>query len=111
MENLTDYQKEFLLEHFFKTDRAVGWVRIARQLLEKGKCIVAGTEPIWLGGIGNFIKCNTDENFIECLVYNFDLKYFLTSSWYQDYHAEYLINLINELMKERQKYLDISKLK
>lgn len=51
---LNKTQKEYL--SFFENDKYNGWENIAKALIEKGSCIVAGDKPIWQGGIGNFIK-------------------------------------------------------
>jgi hypothetical protein len=81
MKKLTDYQKEFLLTYFFKNEVYPNWKNIATKLLENGSCIVAGERCIWHGGIGNFIKTKVANNAIGCLLYEFDLEYFLSSAW------------------------------
>jgi hypothetical protein len=86
---LTNYQKRFLLDNFFKNEDYAGWEVIARKLLEKGECVVAGTESIWWGGIGNFIKVETAENLIGCSLYKFDLEDFLNSRWYREVRNNY----------------------
>ena len=73
MIKLTDNQKEFLLNYFFKNDKYIGWKNIGTTLLETGECIVAGTDCIWVGGIGNFIKTETTTSLYKCLEYKFDL--------------------------------------
>lgn len=68
--NLTENQKEFLLDNFFKLGDYYGWKNIATKLLENGVCVVAGGECIWRGGIGNFITSKERVRFI----YRFKLK-------------------------------------
>ena len=89
MEELNDNQKKYLLS-FFETDKYAGWKNIATKLIENGKCIVAGTECIWKGGIGNFIKTSNADDLVDCLVYDFDLKVFMTSWYYIDDLTEYV---------------------
>lgn len=93
MKKLTEYQKSFLLNYFFKNENFAGWKNIADRLLESGKCIVPGKECIWIGGIGNFIKVTNTKEAIGCVLYTFDLDYFLTSNWYKEIHNEYKIQL------------------
>jgi hypothetical protein len=81
---LTDYQKEFILKHFFINEKYPGWKSIATALLEKGNCIVAGEKCIWIGGIGNFVKTKVHEEAIGCLLYTFNLNEFLSSKWYKE---------------------------
>lgn len=89
MRILTDYQKNFLLDYFFKNEKYVDWKSIATKLLETGQCIVAGKECIWIGGIGNFIKTEESKDAIDCTLYKFDLEYFFTSEWYKQIRNEY----------------------
>lgn len=100
---LTNYQKEFILNYFFKDEKYAGWKNIGTQLLESGECVVAGTKCIWNGGIGNFIKVNKAENFVDCSLYKFDLDEFLSSQWYNDINASYSIILLKELKELREK--------
>jgi hypothetical protein len=83
MRKLTDYQKKFLLEQFFKNEKYAGWKGIATHLLEQGRCVVAGDKCIWIGGIGNFIKTTDKKGFIDCIEYTFDLEAFLKSEWFR----------------------------
>ena len=89
MRNLTDYQKEFLLDKFFRNEKFTGWKSIATKLLEKGHCIVPANECIWVGGIGNFIKTEVAKDAVDCTLYKFDLEYFLTSEWYKEIRNSY----------------------
>ena len=99
MKLLSNYQKEFLLTHFFENEKYAGWKNIAIELLNTGQCIVAGKECIWIGGIGNFIKTEKAKGAIDCILYKFDLEYFFTSKWYKEIRNSYASNLSN---KKRQ---------
>uniref|UniRef100_UPI002029434B hypothetical protein n=1 Tax=Caballeronia sp. ATUFL_F2_KS42 TaxID=2921765 RepID=UPI002029434B len=60
---LTENQKNFILDTFFKMNTsAVGWRGIAEKLIDSGNCIVAGDIPIWMGGIGNYIKTKSSDS-------------------------------------------------
>ena len=110
MRKLTNYQKEFILEHFFKNEKFSGWKSIAENLLNFGTCIVAGDECIWFGGIGNFIKTQKAEQSFGCLEYKFDLEYLLSSEYFGRYYYSYLNILVarkNEIEKEYQELLNI----
>lgn len=96
MKKLTNYQKEFILEHFFKSMAFLGWKNIASELLDNGTCIVAGSICIWHGGIGNFIETEKAENSVGCLLYKFDLDVFLSSEWYKEIRDEFITGLLNE---------------
>lgn len=99
MKQLTENQINFLLKYFFKAEEFPGWKNIATKLLNTGSCIVAGKNCIWRGGIGNFIKTKNAENAIDCLLYEFDLDYFLTSKWYLEVKNEYVSTLVNEKLQ------------
>lgn len=110
MRQLTETQKEFLLEYFFKNDNFAGWKNIATSLLENGSCVVAGTNCIWCGGIGNFIKTNNAIGFVDCLIYKFDLEYFLTSAWYKEIKSYYELELEDKMEKLQKEYQDLCNL-
>ncbi len=104
MKKLTEYQKQFLLNTFFKENTsAVGWFRIATKLLDNGKCIVAGTECIWRGGVGNFIKIEKAQDAIDCSLYTFDLDNFIHSEWYKEIQLQHLVELQEEKNKIQEK--------
>ena len=107
---MTEYQKNFLLDCFFKNEEYAGWKNIALTLLEKGQCVVAGENCIWTGGIGNFIKTEETEDFIGCIKYVFDLKSFLRSEWYKEISEEYTTSLAVEKASLDQEYAEICKL-
>jgi hypothetical protein len=87
MKKLTENQKNFMKERFFKNEEYAGWSNIADALLETGTCIVPGDDCIWKGGIGNFIKTTTAEDLIGCVRYNFDLSNFVSSEWFKEYKS------------------------
>lgn len=108
---LTYNQQQFILEEFFKNDGFIWWREIALKLLEKGTCIVAGDKCIWNGGVGNFIKTETSEDAIGCLVYNFDLYYFLSSEWFKGTYDAYLVEVEEQIMVLKQKHDELLKIK
>ena len=98
MRELTQHQKDFFLNNFFKNNEYAGWKNIATALLETGTCIVPGEYCIWIGGIGNFIKTERERGAFDCLLYTFDLEYFMTSEWYKQIHKDYT-DLLYEKIK------------
>lgn len=107
MRKLTEIQKDFILQNFFKNESFAGWKNIANNLLDNGSCVVAGDSCIWSGGIGNFIKTSNADNFVGCLLYEFDLEYFLSSSWFNQIIKPYISNLWEEKTKIQKEYQDI----
>ena len=105
---LTDYQKNFLLENFFKNEKYIGWKNIAIKLLETGQCIVAGKECIWMVGISNFIKTESAKDAIDCTLYKFDLEYFFTSEWYREIRNGYASFLSSKKREIEQECEEIS---
>lgn len=82
IKELTHNQINFLLTFFVNetmNEHYPDAKNIATNLITKGISIVAGTEPIWIGDIGNFIKTKSNELYIGCLEYTFDLEYFMSS--------------------------------
>ena len=108
---LTEFQKSFLLDYFFNNERYVGWRNIATTLLEKGKCVVAGDRYIWMGGVGNFIKTSEADGFYGCMLYEFDLNYFMTSEYYKEIHTNFLEDLSEKINLLQEKFNDVTKLK
>lgn len=107
MKTITNIQKEFLLEYFFKNEKYAGWRNIAIKLIEGGECIVAGDECIWRGGVGNFINVVSADNLFNCSKYSFDLEYFLTSNWFKEIHNQYISILSAEKRDIEQRYEEI----
>jgi hypothetical protein len=106
---ITFHQRQFLLT-FFTNEEFAGYRNVAEKLLNTGQCIVAGKDCIWKGGIGNFIKTSNAEDAIDCLLYKFDLEYFLSSEWYKERRQNFLSMLENELKELKQKVEDINEL-
>lgn len=91
---LNEIQINYLLKFF--PDNCAGAKDIARKLLTNGTCIVAGTKPIWSGGIGNFIKYKPVKDAFECTEYTLDIDYLLSSTWIKDH----LHNDVREIKDE-----------
>jgi hypothetical protein len=93
--------REFLLNTFFKNERFSGWKGIAENLIDKGECIVAGTDCIWKGGIGNFIKVEEANDLIGCIKYIFDYNDFVSKDnlFFMEYYTPYLEDLKYEAEK------------
>lgn len=107
---LTEHQTKFILENFFRNDYA-GWENIARKLLTTGKCVVAGNRCIWIRGIGNYITTTEADGYFGCLVYKFDLYYFLTSAWFNEIYDNYVERLGRKKIALDTEYNDIHSLK
>jgi len=104
---LTTYQINILLP-FFINSKYTGSESIGKKLLEIGKCIVAGNECIWKGGIGNFIKTKPAENAVDCLLYELDIVNFIKSKWVEEYLQEYTKSL-EEKICNLSKQIDTTK--
>lgn len=110
MKNLTQTQKEFILEHFFRKEEIPGWRNIATKLLDNGECIVAGDGCIWNGGIGNFINLEKAQNAVDCTLYKFDLELLLSSLWFKEYHESYAKVLYEKKIQAEEEYEEIKNL-
>lgn len=104
---LTNNQLDFLLNNFFHNEKYPGWRNIATKLLQDGKCIVAGQNSIWQGGVGNFIKVEDAEDTIECSLYTFDLEYFLKSEFYKDVSIKFKVILSDKISKLNDELTEI----
>ena len=104
---LTDNQLGFILDNFFKNEKYPGWKNIALKLLLEERCIVAGTECIWIGGIGNFIKTQEEPNLFGCSLYTFDLEYFISSEWFKEVKKNYLSDLYEKKSDLERQYDEI----
>ena len=105
--NLTAIQKELLIEHLFRDERHPGWRTIATKLLDTGKCIVAGRECIWQGGIGNFIETKEAEGAVDCSEYSFDLDDFLTSNYFKDVYNHHVFIFKAKADAAMHNYLEV----
>jgi len=110
MRKLTENQILFLLDIFFANPNLPAWASIGRELLTKGKCIVAGTDQLWLAGIGNFINTENAPDAIGCSLLTFDLESFLQTNFYKSIETEYLANLLEEVNAITHKYNDLKSL-
>lgn len=113
MKKLTSYQKEFIVNSFFRNEKYPGWRNVATQLVETGKCIVAGKESLWHGGIGNFIKVEHAEGTFGCSLLTFDMEMFLSSNWVKDIVKHELKNLFlkqQDIIKEHEEVYNLSTL-
>jgi hypothetical protein len=106
---ITEEQTKYLLK-FFKNEEFPGWEIIAKTLIEKGKCVVAGENCIWRGGISNFIVTKKAFDFFGCLEYHFDLEPFLKSEFFKQYVNNDLDNLLEEQKLFNEKVTEISNL-
>lgn len=108
---LSDYQKEVILNNFFKNEEYPGWKNIATTLIDNGKCIVAGEKCIWFGGIGNFIKTTEAEGLYNCLLYTFDIEEFFKSKWFVSFIKDFTEQSRKEKTKMEHRYQDSLSLK
>ena len=97
---LTPSQKQFILDRFFKKLDVTNWLEIANELIEKGQCVVGGSERIWKGGIGNFIEVIDNEEAFDVMLYKFNLDEFLSSEMFNRELADYINQASVDLMKE-----------
>lgn len=105
MKEITNNQKEFLLEMFFKNELYPGWKNIGEKLIMYGYCVVPGDKCIWCGGIGNFIELEPAEDFVGCIKYKFDLSVFTKSEWYKEIKNLYLKGIKDKRDDIELKYL------
>ena len=101
---IDNYKEEFILK-FFKDERFAGWKNIASKLIKTGSCIVAGENPIWVGGIGNFISIKPYKDAYNCSEFTFHKELFFNSDYFQDYLKGGILNIstkIEDLEREKQ---------
>lgn len=99
MLNLTDKQKTFILDNFFRpNNKDYGCSNIAKALLEDGNCIIAGNSSPWIDEIGNFITVEELANYYSCVKLIFNLESFLSS----DYYKEHKNNCLNKFIEEKE---------
>lgn len=106
MKKLTKHQANFIVNNFFIDSRYPGSRSIGEKLVENGKCIVAGTKSIYVGGIGNFIKTKEADDCVDCLEYTFDINMFLSSKWYKETQDLFLNDLGSEIKRLKQEVID-----
>jgi hypothetical protein len=99
---LTEKQIEFIYIKFFSNNHKYS-KEIAYTLITRGSAIVGTNEPIWSGGIGNFIKSNYITGGYGCMEYKFDLNSFLDSHFFKELYNAHIENLefrLSNLEKE-----------
>jgi hypothetical protein len=108
---LSEHQIDFILDMFFKSYETQynGAMNIGRGLLTTGTATVAGNEPIFKGGIGNFIETSKAEGLYHCLEYKIDLESFISSHFFREALNATVEDLKREsaLLIERTKNLEI----
>lgn len=107
MKELNSFQKKFLLDSFFKNEDYAGWKNIAVQLIENGECVVAGSDCIWIGGVGNFITTTKANKYVGCTLYELDLSKFMESKYYKEIRTNELTKLECAREKAISEYDDI----
>lgn len=108
MPKLTETQKNFIFEHFFKDDRFAGARNIMESLLEDGSCIVPNYnngKPIWTNGISHFIKIEDVPNGVGCVKYIFNYKEFINSANFGN-RLNYEVDKFVEEIKKMQIHVD-----
>lgn len=99
-------EQELLIElllPLFENPKYLGWKNIAIKLLKQEECIVAGDNPIWIGGVGNFITLESNTTFIGCNKYIFDYYSFIKSKLVKEYikvTQKDIYNTLNELKEK-----------
>ena len=78
----------------------------SNNLLDNGSCVVAGdiVSGWWYW---KFYKTSNADNLVGCLLYEFDLENFLSSSWFNQIIKPYISNLLEEKTKIVKQYQDI----
>lgn len=103
------HQKDFILKYFFENDKFAGWRNIATELIDKETVLTTcDHRDIWSGGIGNFIKsCKSDEG-IGLWRYSFNVKEFLSSSWFKEIKGYYLEDIKEQYedIKDKKKQIE-----
>lgn len=109
---LTEYQKTFLIDKFFKlNDSFIYWQNIANKLIDDGECIATGDKCIWVGGIGNFIRISKPNNLVGCIKYEFKFDEFINSEYFRVVSSQYTNNLDDTINKLKQEYNEVSSIK
>lgn len=105
--NISKYQKEFILEYFFKNDNYHGWRNIASKLIDDGHCIIGGRQILWYGGVGNFIETSDAPNAVECTLCTFDLRSFINTNYFKDIYDQYVKKVLDKKNKIDQEYAEL----
>ena len=109
MRQLTDYQKKFILEFFFKPlyDNYPGALKIGELLLTEGSCIVPDVGTYIFQYSPSLQQFNTvkkveDKRFIGCVEYVFDLEGFFNSYYLKRAVAKHYDRLDEDYKKQTQ---------
>lgn len=105
---LDERQIEFISKLF--PNECAGANTIARKLISTGKCIVAGSDRIWRGGIGNFITDKPAENAIDCTELTFNFQSFISSELFKDIIQNELLQIQEAIKELKKQEMSIAKL-
>lgn len=108
---LTEEQKTYILNKFFKISQSTSYGIIGSKLLETGKCIVANNHRVWNGGIANFIEVSEYEGGYMCYEYKFNLEIFLKSDWFKENINNDILDVIKQKKEIDDKYESFAFLK
>lgn len=89
---LTKIQKDFIIETFFQPNSYLGRLS-AILLLDFGDCVVAGSDCIWVGGIGDYIKISPVKK--DYSLYEFSFEDFMKSELYKQGYLDYREGLLD----------------
>lgn len=107
MKNLTNEQKEYLVEKYFvDTVRGTnlhGAANIGMELLENGTCVIAGEQNHWrhLG-----VTEEVTKDFIGCIRLNLKLEDLFNCATFKQYHKDYLTYYNQEVDKAKKRLTD-----
>lgn len=107
---MNDFQKNWLLETFFKNEQFAGWKNIAEKLIDTGSCVTTNQgKKIWVGGIGNFIKSKPYEGGVDLIELTFDVKEFCSKDnmYFLEYYNHHVDKLNQEVYSAKQKFYHI----
>ena len=103
---LTKEQRKFILL-FFANEKYAGWKNIAEHLIDRGSVVVAGTECIWVGMMGNFIELSKAKGSVGCSLYTFDLEEFLSSEYFKQNYIRKIEEYEKALEEKRKQVNDL----
>jgi hypothetical protein len=109
MRQLTEYQKKFILDFFFRPlyDRFPGALNIGETLLTQGSCIVPDVGTYIFQNTPSLQQFNTvkkveDNRFIGCVEYVFDLEGFFNSYYLRRVVTKHYEKLESDYIKQGQ---------
>ena len=104
---LTDFQREYIINKFFKKYSSKISEEVANKLLDKGRCIVPGDGYICGGGIGNFIDSSELNDAVGCSLLTLDLKNFLKSELFEYVRSSTVKELLAEIETLSKKHSEL----